>query len=68
MSFPHGAEIPVNQADCTALANFARAPAITLPFATHPLPIGMQLLAAPGEDLRLLAIAAVLQRLNRDTG
>jgi aspartyl-tRNA(Asn)/glutamyl-tRNA(Gln) amidotransferase subunit A len=65
MSFPHGAEVPVNQADCTALANFARAPAITLPFASDPLPIGMQLMAAPGDDLRLLAIAAVFQRFNR---
>lgn len=66
MSFPHDAEVPVNQADCTALANFARAPAITLPFATDPLPIGMQLLAPPGDDLRLLAIAAIFQRFNRD--
>lgn len=65
MSFPHGTEVPVSQADCTALANFARAPAITLPFATDPLPIGMQLLAAPGDDLRLLAIAAAFQRFNR---
>lgn len=61
-SFLHDAEIPVNQADCTALANFARAPAITLPFPGDPLPIGMQLMAAPGDDLRLLAIAAAVDR------
>jgi aspartyl-tRNA(Asn)/glutamyl-tRNA(Gln) amidotransferase subunit A len=59
-SFPHTAEVPVNQADCTALANFARAPAVSLPFATDPLPIGMQLVAAPGDDLRLLAFAELL--------
>ena len=59
-SFPHDAEIPVNQADCTALANFARAPAITLPFAAEPLPIGMQIMAAPSDDVRLFEIARVV--------
>lgn len=64
-SFPHDARAPENQADCTALANFARAPAITLPFVSDPLPIGMQLMAAPGEDLGLLALAAAAAGLIR---
>ncbi len=63
MSFPHDAGAPKNQADCTALANFARAPAITRPFASDPLPIGMQLMAAPGDDLRLLAIGTAVDRV-----
>ena len=62
-SFPHGIDAPVNQADCTALANFVRAPAITLPFPGQELPIGMQLMAAPGDDLWLLAVAAAVDRI-----
>jgi aspartyl-tRNA(Asn)/glutamyl-tRNA(Gln) amidotransferase subunit A len=65
LSFSHDTEPPANQADCTALANFARAPAITLPLSLDPLPAGVQLLAAPGNDLRLLATAIALQRINR---
>ncbi len=63
MSFPHEIAAPENQADCTALANFARGPAISLPFAADPLPIGVQPLAAPGGDHRLLSIAAAADRL-----
>ena len=59
-SFPHASKAPDNQADCTALANVARSPAISLPFVTDPLPIGVQLMAAPGDDLRLLALAALI--------
>jgi aspartyl-tRNA(Asn)/glutamyl-tRNA(Gln) amidotransferase subunit A len=62
-SFPHGIAPPVNQADCTALANFARAPAVSLPVPADGLPIGMQVIAAPGDDLRLLAIAKTVDRL-----
>jgi len=62
-SFPHGVEVPVNQADCTGLANFARAPAVSLPVATDDLPVGVQLMAAPGDDCRLMAIAAAVDRL-----
>jgi aspartyl-tRNA(Asn)/glutamyl-tRNA(Gln) amidotransferase subunit A len=62
-SFPHGVEVPVNQADCTALANFARAPAISLPVRGDDLPVGMQLMAAPGDDCRLLSIAAQVDRI-----
>jgi aspartyl-tRNA(Asn)/glutamyl-tRNA(Gln) amidotransferase subunit A len=62
-SFPHEAPIPTDQADLTALANFARSPAVSLPFPTEGgLPAGMQLMAAPGDDRRLLALAAALDR------
>ena len=63
-SFPHDDPTPVNQAEFTALANFARAPAMSLPFGGAPLPIGMQLMAAPGRDAFLLDVApSVVQAL-----
>jgi aspartyl-tRNA(Asn)/glutamyl-tRNA(Gln) amidotransferase subunit A len=62
-SFPHGTEVPVNQADCTGLANFARAPAVSLPVPTDDLPAGVQLMAAPGDDRRLISIAAEADRI-----
>jgi Asp-tRNA(Asn)/Glu-tRNA(Gln) amidotransferase A subunit family amidase len=45
---------------CCTLASLLGAPAITLPVGcdARGLPLGMQLLAAPGEDARLLAVAA----------
>lgn len=60
-SFSHDDVTPTNQADCTALANFVRGPAMTLPFARHPLPIGMQLMAAPGADDLLFDIAVPME-------
>jgi Asp-tRNA(Asn)/Glu-tRNA(Gln) amidotransferase A subunit family amidase len=59
-SFPHDSPAPPDQAECTALANFARAPAFSLPFGADPLPIGMQLMAAPGKDEFLLSVAVSL--------
>lgn len=59
-SFPHDGPTPPDQADCTALANIARAPAFSLPFGADPLPIGMQLMAAPGKDEFLLSVAVSL--------
>jgi len=61
-SFPHDGDTPASQADCTALANFARAPSVSLPMATDDLPAGLQLLAAPGEDWHLLGVAAAVDR------
>lgn len=61
-SFPHDGPVPVNQAEFTALANFSHTPAISLPFGTEPLPIGMQLLAAPGQDDFLLSVAQRLEQ------
>lgn len=62
-SFRHTSEPPVNQADCTALANFARAPALAFPLATGGLPASAQFLATPEQDRRLLALAAAIDGL-----
>jgi len=45
---------------CCTLASLLGAPAITLPVGcdARGLPLGMQLVAAPGEDAGLLAVAA----------
>lgn len=61
--FPFEDPVPVNQADLTALANFAGCPAISLPLPIPPAerPVGLQLVAAPGTDTKLLAIAAAVE-------
>jgi aspartyl-tRNA(Asn)/glutamyl-tRNA(Gln) amidotransferase subunit A len=62
-AFAFDAPAPVNQADLTALANFAGAPALSLPVTLSPngLPTALQLIAAPGRDERLLAVAAAVE-------
>jgi len=73
-SFAFGLPAPVNQADLTAPASFAGAPALSLPLdlSAGGLPIGLQVIAAPSADARLLAIAAaieaVLPRLEPPSG
>ena len=62
-SFQHTAHPPVSQADCTALANFVRAPALAFPLATGALPASAQLIAAPEQDRLLLALAPQIDRL-----
>jgi aspartyl-tRNA(Asn)/glutamyl-tRNA(Gln) amidotransferase subunit A len=63
LPFTHGTPAPVNQADLTALANFADAPAISLPLwrDDEPLPGSVQLLGARGCDVDLIAIAALVE-------
>ena len=63
VAFPFGAEVPVNQADLTALANFAGVPSISLPMGLsgEGLPMSLQLTAAVGRDRRLLDIAAAVE-------
>ncbi|MGB8378302.1 MAG: amidase [Rhodanobacteraceae bacterium] len=48
-----------NDADLTSFASLAGCPAISLPMGTLPdgFPIGLQLVGAPGSDLRLLELA-----------
>ncbi len=50
-----------NDADLTSFASLAGCPAISLPMGTLPdgLPAGLQLIGAPGSDLRLLELAEV---------
>ncbi|MEP6511760.1 MAG: amidase family protein, partial [Dokdonella sp.] len=63
---PHGAG-PLangeraNDADLTSFASLAGCPAISLPMGhlSDGLPIGLQLVGAPGADLRLLDLAEV---------
>jgi aspartyl-tRNA(Asn)/glutamyl-tRNA(Gln) amidotransferase subunit A len=60
--FPHGAPVPANQADLTALANLARLPAVAFPIAAGDggFPASAQVLGAPGSEARLVALAAAL--------
>ena len=57
--------VPVNQADFTAIANFAGCPAISLPLPTPPgeRTVGLQLIGAPGWDLVLLRVAAQFETI-----
>lgn len=67
-AFAHTQMPPIDQADCTALANFAGAPAFAFPVGALGLPASVQLLAAPGDDARLLALADAIDRLARACG
>lgn len=55
-AFRYGERIPANQADLTALANFAKCPAIAMPVqvGADELPASVQLLARPSADHGLL--------------
>lgn len=50
-----------NDADLTSFASLAGCPAVSLPMGASPagLPIGLQLVGAPGSDLRLLELAEI---------
>ena len=50
-----------NDADLTSFASIAGCPAISLPMGMLPdgLPVGLQLVGAPGSDLRLLELAEI---------
>ncbi len=63
-AFSFDDETPANQADWTSLANFSGYPAISIPAGTSNdgLPIGVQLVARPGDDLRLLALATAVEQ------
>ena len=64
-AFPFNQNVPVDQADFTAVANFAGCPAISIPMSVseHNPPVGLQIMAAPGKDAELLSVAAALQKL-----
>lgn len=55
--------VPANQADFTAIANFAGCPAVSIPLPPpgDGRPVGLQLLAAPGRDSTLLSVASALE-------
>jgi aspartyl-tRNA(Asn)/glutamyl-tRNA(Gln) amidotransferase subunit A len=51
----------------TALWGVLGLPAVSIPLPNPDgLPVGAQLVGAPGSDVRLLAIAAAIERLIRD--
>jgi Asp-tRNA(Asn)/Glu-tRNA(Gln) amidotransferase A subunit family amidase len=55
-----GADEPANLADFTALASLAGCPALSLPL---PDGLGLQLIGAPGSDLRLLELGEILHAM-----
>ena len=55
-----GADEPANLADFTALASLAGCPALSLPL---PDGQGLQLVGAPGSDLRLLELGEILHAM-----
>lgn len=59
-SFSHAEAAPASQADWACLANMLGAPALSFPCPTEALPVSCQLLAAPGQDERLLSLACAL--------
>ena len=63
-AFSFNAPAPANQADFTCLANFTGAPAISLPLrvAGTEMPIGLQIVAARGEDVVMLDVAAEIEK------
>jgi len=63
-AFSFSALVPANQADFTCLANFTGAPAISLPLcvADTGMPIGLQIVAACGEDVVMLDVAAEIEK------
>lgn len=53
----------------TPLFNLAHCPAISVPWSlSGQPPIGIQIAAAPGNDARVLAVAAEIERLSSDPG
>lgn len=62
-AFAHAGPVPENQADLTSLANLAGCPALSLPvvIAGDELPAAVQLIGAPWQDRRLLAIGAAIE-------
>lgn len=59
-SFAHTEAAPASQADWACLANMLGAPALSFPCPTADMPVSCQLLAAPGQDERLLLLACAL--------
>jgi aspartyl-tRNA(Asn)/glutamyl-tRNA(Gln) amidotransferase subunit A len=64
-AFAHGSPVPPGQADFTALANVAGAPALTLPLTARDggLPCAAQIIGPGQSDLRLIAIGQLIQGL-----
>jgi Asp-tRNA(Asn)/Glu-tRNA(Gln) amidotransferase A subunit family amidase len=61
-AFPFDGPVPADQADYATLSSLLGLPAISVPAPVPPgeLPIGVQLVAPPGNDAVLLAAAGAL--------
>lgn len=64
-AFAHGDAVPVNQADFTALANVAGAPALTIPLNAPDaeLPCAAQIIGPKGSDYHLIETGLLMQAL-----
>ncbi len=61
-AFSFDDDVPSNQADFTALANMAGAPAISLPIPSADLPVGLQLIGRRGDDALVLKVAEFMEQ------
>jgi len=61
VAFPHGASIPVNQADFTVPANAAGLPAVSVPLPTDDLPAGLQFIGPHFAEATLIRLAVMGQ-------
>ena len=59
-AFPHGSEVPANQADFTSLASFHGGPALALPVPGPGLPTSVQLMGRHFSEPLLLRLGAEL--------
>jgi aspartyl-tRNA(Asn)/glutamyl-tRNA(Gln) amidotransferase subunit A len=61
-AFTHDGHAPASQADFTGLANIAGLPAIAVPagFSDDGLPVGVQLVGPAHSELRLIALARII--------
>ena len=66
-AFPFARPAPADQADLMTPANAAGCPAISVPCGrtAEGLPVGLQLIAAPGADWKLLSIARAVAPLEK---
>ena len=65
-AFTQGGQVPVNQADFTALANVAGAPALTIPLSSldGDLPCAAQIVGSRGSDNILIALGELMQDMH----
>ncbi len=58
-AFTHGSEVPIDQADFTALANIAGLPSLVIPAGRDAdgMPVAVQLVGAPGSESALFDLA-----------
>ena len=62
-AFPHEDLAPSSQSSFLGAAVLAGAPAISIPLASDGLPVGLQLIAAPGKDQQLLVWAQKISEI-----